>query len=142
MGWVLRSRPAARARRRPPQPQPQRQLRPGRVHTSILRFIEWRFLGAPATGPSQPSGRWWLTKRDRNAANLGASLRASNPDPELWFAFDDSEPGLSTEMLVPCDKLVDVSKTEAEWSVYLDPAFLDLIDQEFDPATDLPWLQS
>jgi len=24
----------------------------------------------------------------------------------------------------------------------LDPAFLDLIDQEFDPATDLPWLQA
>ncbi len=111
-------------------------------HTSILRFIEWRFLGAPATGPSQPGGRWWLTKRDRNAANLGVSLRASNPDPELRFPFDDSEPGLSTEMLVPCDKLVDVSKTEAEWGVDLDPEFLDLIDQDYDPATDLPWLQA
>ena len=45
-------------------------------------------------------------------------------------------------MLVPCDKLVDVSKTEAEWGVDLDPEFLDLIDQDYDPATDLPWLQA
>jgi phospholipase C len=37
-------------------------------HTSILRFIEWRFLGAPASGPGAgSSGRWWLTKRDRHA---------------------------------------------------------------------------
>jgi phospholipase C len=41
-------------------------------HTSILRFIEWRFLGAPAEGSA---GRgWWLTKRDRHANNIGASL--------------------------------------------------------------------
>jgi phospholipase C len=56
--------------------------RPGYVdhalydHTSILRFIEWRFLGAPATGPSPGRGRpqWWLTSRDRFANNIGQSL--------------------------------------------------------------------
>jgi phospholipase C len=62
--------------------------RPGYVdhrtydHTSILRFLEWRFLGAP---PEGPGGRgWWLTPRDRSAANLGASLGASRPDPEVF----------------------------------------------------------
>jgi hypothetical protein len=30
----------------------------------------------------------------------------------------------------------------SSWGVDLDPEFLDLIDQEFDPATDLPWLQA
>jgi phospholipase C len=48
-------------------------------HTSILRFIEWRFLGAPPTGP-QGDG-WFLTARDRNANNIGSSLvTAADPD--------------------------------------------------------------
>jgi len=50
-------------------------------HTSILRFIEWRFLGAPAEGPSGQG--WWLTKRDRYARNIGRALRAEGPDPDL-----------------------------------------------------------
>jgi phospholipase C len=52
-------------------------------HTSIMRFLEWRFLGAPAEGPSGSTG-WSLTPRDRNANNIGASLGAANPDPELF----------------------------------------------------------
>jgi phospholipase C len=64
--------------------------RPGYVdhrlydHTSILRFIEWRYLGAPAEGPGGAAG-WNLTTRDRNANNFGASLAATHPDPELRF---------------------------------------------------------
>jgi phospholipase C len=52
-------------------------------HTSILRFIEWRFLGAPAEGPG--GQRWWLTKRDRTANNIGRALRAyiTEADVEL-----------------------------------------------------------
>jgi len=42
-------------------------------HTSILRFLEWRFLGAPPEGPD--GNGWWLTARDRNANNIGASLQ-------------------------------------------------------------------
>ena len=41
-------------------------------HTSILRFIEWRFLGAPFEGPDGEG--WWLTSRDRYANNIGAAL--------------------------------------------------------------------
>ena len=54
--------------------------RPGYVdhrlydHTSILRFIEWRFLGAPAEGTGGTG--WWLTSRDRTAANIGGALAA------------------------------------------------------------------
>ncbi len=46
-------------------------------HTSILRFIEWRFLGAPPEGPEPGANgeHWWLTARDRFANNIGASLR-------------------------------------------------------------------
>ena len=43
-------------------------------HTSILRFIEWRFLGAPPEGPGADGDTWFLTKRDRHANNIGASL--------------------------------------------------------------------
>ncbi len=52
--------------------------RPGSIdsrvydHTSVLRFLEWRFLGAPPEGTDGDG--WWLTTRDRNALNLGASL--------------------------------------------------------------------
>jgi hypothetical protein len=48
-------------------------------HTSILRFLEWRFLGAPPEGPG--GSGWWLTARDRNANNIGASL-LSTPDTD------------------------------------------------------------
>jgi phospholipase C len=50
-------------------------------HTSIIRFIEWRFLGAPPEG-ADGSG-WYLTQRDRYARNLGWSLLPERPDPEV-----------------------------------------------------------
>lgn len=49
--------------------------------TSILRFIQWRFLGAPPEGPA--GADWFLNKRDRYARNIGASLRPDHPDPEV-----------------------------------------------------------
>jgi phospholipase C len=52
-------------------------------HTSILRFIEWRFLGAPAHGPGASGDTWFLTTRDRTANNIGWSLRPDTPDPEF-----------------------------------------------------------
>jgi phospholipase C len=57
-------------------------------HTSILRFLEWRFLGAPAHGPGRAGDKWFLTPRDRNANNLGATLVRTNPDPEVGFDVD------------------------------------------------------
>jgi len=64
-------------------------------HTSILRFIEWRFLGAPADGKGLP-GNWHLTTRDRYANNIAWSLMPDSPDPELHFGtFPD--PGTSPD---------------------------------------------
>ena len=40
-------------------------------HTSILRFLEWRFLGAPALGVHTHRPEWWLTSRDRGANKNG-----------------------------------------------------------------------
>lgn len=49
-------------------------------HTSILRFLEWRFLGAPPHGPGHRDDTWFLTKRDRYANNIGLSLMPGTPD--------------------------------------------------------------
>ncbi len=65
-------------------------------HASVLRFIEWRFLGAPASGTD--GNGWWLTTRDRFAENIGASL-ASSPDAD---AILDPVPALPLGSL-PCD---------------------------------------
>jgi phospholipase C len=53
-------------------------------HTAVLRFIQWRFLGAPPRGPSiGPS--WSLTARDRNSKNPGEMLSSEYFDPDLYF---------------------------------------------------------
>ena len=68
--------------------------RPGYVdhrtyeHTSILRFLEWRFLGAPPEGPGKTGDSWFLTSRDRNANNLGASLMARRCSDDIGFDLD------------------------------------------------------
>jgi phospholipase C len=68
--------------------------RPGYVdhrtydHTSIARFLEWRFLGAPPEGPGVGAAAWALSSRDRHANNIGASLGASGADPELFDLAD------------------------------------------------------
>jgi phospholipase C len=76
--------------------------RPGYVdhrtyeHTSVLRFLEWRFLGAPPEGPGRDGDTWFLTTRDRNARNLGASLLArrvtNDPGFDLDVAIDPPSP--------------------------------------------------
>lgn len=68
--------------------------RPGYVdprvydHTSILRFIEWRFLGAPPHGPGSDGDGWFFTARDRNANNIGASLLRRRWSDEVGFDLD------------------------------------------------------
>jgi len=69
-------------------------VRPGSVdhtvydHTSILRFLEWRFLGAPARGPGAAADRWFLTARDRHANNLGENLVRRKRETEIGFDLD------------------------------------------------------
>jgi phospholipase C len=57
-------------------------------HTSVLRLLEWRFLGAPARGPGKDGDTWFFTARDRNARNLGASLLGEDPDRDVGFDLD------------------------------------------------------
>lgn len=62
-------------------------------HTSVLRFIQWRFLGAPARGRGHATDGWYLTLRDRTARNLGFSLRPDQPD--LDFDVPAADPATS-----------------------------------------------
>ncbi len=70
------------------------RARPGFVthrqydHTSVLRFLEWRFLGAPPEGPGQPTDTWFLTQRDRHAHNVGKTLTLDVADPDIGFDLD------------------------------------------------------
>jgi phospholipase C len=63
-------------------------------HSSILRFLEWRFLGAPREGKGRPDASWFLTTRDRHAKNIGWSLQPDRPDPE-FDADVGADPGTS-----------------------------------------------
>ena len=57
-------------------------------HTSVLRFLEWRFLGAPARGAGKPGQSWFLTARDRRANNLGASLASESVEKRVGIHLD------------------------------------------------------
>lgn len=73
-------------------------------HTSILRFIQWRFLGAPARGKGRATDGWYLAKRDRYAKNIGWSLR---PDaPNLDFDVPAADPATS----VPCGSAAPLAR--------------------------------
>ena len=107
-------------------------------HTSILRFLEWRFLGAPAEGPNGGSGRWWLTQRDRHANNLGASLRSSDPEPE--WEFDKKVGGYS----LPCTSTVEpnepVTTEETQDPFVLAQPFADKIPNRYPAPSLTPWI--
>lgn len=75
-------------------------------HTSILRFIEWRFLGAPAWGKGRRGDTWYLTSRDRHANNLGWSLLSHSPDPEF-----DPDALADPDTSVPCGSAIAARAT-------------------------------
>jgi phospholipase C len=69
-------------------------------HASILRFLEWRFLGAPREGMGRRHDDWFLTTRDRHAHNIGWSLKPRDPDLEFDAgvgANPDTSPGCPGE---------------------------------------------
>ncbi len=117
--------------------------RPGYVdhtqydHTSILRFLEWRFLGAPAHGTSAPHGRWHLTKRDQHANTIGSSLVQ---EPTVEIGFD-----LTTPLAAPAGGCAHsggaADTTEVgPGGVPHSAAFEELRGTTFPPATERPWL--
>ncbi|MET1000911.1 MAG: alkaline phosphatase family protein [Acidimicrobiia bacterium] len=106
-------------------------------HTSILRFLEWRFLGAPAHGTAAPNGKWYLTKRDRFANNLGGSL-VTTADGELDF---DASAVLAapTGGCPPPEKRANEGEA-GPGDVPQTDAFKELTGTTFGPATETPWL--
>ncbi len=95
-------------------------------HSSILRFLEWRFLGAPTESPFG-SSNWFLTARDRNASNIGASLLPTIANPEPPFDLDLSldapsgacAPGASSLRALESTN-GDDAFNEGAWRQYLD----------------------
>ena len=55
-------------------------------HTSVLRFLAWRFLGAPARGTG--GSGWSLSLRHQNANNPGELISSEYFDPNLMFSAD------------------------------------------------------
>jgi phospholipase C len=110
-------------------------------HTSMLRFVEWRFLGAPPEGPGGAPG-WNLTVRDRNANNVAAALGATHPDPELDFDVDDIEIGpYSAECPpgVPTDT-PPVPPGEHPDPFVVDQELEEKLGKDYPAPTYKPWL--
>jgi phospholipase C len=112
-------------------------------HTSILRFLEWRFLGAPPQGPGKRSDRWFLTKRDRHTNNFGASLRGSDPDPEVDLETAlASIPGWTPD----CEHAERLEQTgkDSTSDVFQVSDELERLAQRVDPdgVTFTPWLRA
>ncbi len=110
-------------------------------HSSILRFLEWRFLGAPAYGTGNSSRNWWLTTRDHFARNIGWSLVPRHPDPEIDFALDQELPQPST----PCVEdgrfgTVEHFLGEEADAFQLSPDFAEQIRTRFPVPVLTPWL--
>lgn len=104
-------------------------------HTSIMRFLQWRFLGAPPEGHARHS-HWALTLRDRTANNMGATLRASGSDPELGFSLDTPIPLPAS----PCAAAQLASHPpDADPDPFDRPELIDLANR-FPGATHTPWL--
>jgi phospholipase C len=104
-------------------------------HTSILRFLHWRFLGAPAEGPgSGAKANWALSKRDRYAHNIGRSLSTRNdPDVQLNVSVRRPTPPCGNEAaLAAIDPEPDAFRVSAEMKA--------LTDRLYPSPTLTPWL--
>jgi phospholipase C len=109
-------------------------------HTSILRFVEWRFLGAP---PEGPGGRpdWNLTLRDRTARNVGGSLGATHPDPELGFDLADVVIGPYSEACPPAPTIASPDQPEEHADPFVVAESLEgLLATKYKQAMHTPWL--
>ena len=110
-------------------------------HTSTLRFLEWRFLGAPPEGPGGDS-TWNLTLRDRHANNIAASLGATHPHPELGYELDQIEIAPYSQGCPADAPTHDPVLPEGE---HPDPfvvadEFREVLDQKYRKVLHTPWL--
>jgi phospholipase C len=119
--------------------------RPGYVdhnlydHASIIRFLEWRFLGAPAQGAGRRGDHWFLTRRDRFANNLGASLRSHHPETDVEMA------ALAPmEISGPCDDMRRVQRKgpdEVPDPFVRSDLLTSIVRERYPRITYRPWLE-
>ncbi len=107
-------------------------------HTSIMRFLEWRFLGAPAEGHGRTAA-WALTTRDRNAHNMGRTLLSANPDPELGFDVAMTIPQ-PAPACTPTQIATRPPDTDSHHDPFKGANLQDLTYDQFPGATHTPWL--
>jgi hypothetical protein len=100
-----------------------------------MRFLEWRFLGAPPEGAGRHD-RWSLTLRDRTANNMGASLRGSHPDLDLGFDLTMPIPA-PAPACTPAQIASHLPDTDPD--PFDSPDLTDLASR-FPAATYKPWL--
>ena len=103
-------------------------------HTSIMRFLEWRFLGAPAAGPGRDSEKWWLTKRDRFAKPIGQTLLAKPASLEVPDALVSPTP---TSGVTPA--CAPGTASLAKDSFRTDPSFEEERARDHPEAIYRPW---
>jgi phospholipase C len=108
-------------------------------HASIIRFLEWRFLGAPAQGPGRHSDNWFLTRRDRFANNLGASLRSNRPQPDVEMPVVPPR-----EISAPCDDARRVQRKgpdEVPDPFVRSELLTSIVRERFPKVAFRPWLE-
>jgi phospholipase C len=107
-------------------------------HTSALRLLEWRFLGAPATGTrAGKRGQWWLTERDRHANNLAATFAVERrADVGFDLAMDLPAPA------PPCTFGAKGGAALGDPFANTSQAMSDLQDSRFKSASERPWSQA
>ena len=104
-------------------------------HTSVLRFLEWRFLGAPAHGAARRGARWHLTKRDLHANNYGRSLRPADPSPDVDLKLQVKRPTPA------CGNEVNLEQLDGEADPFrLSQELQDLTGRLYPEPTLTPWL--
>ena len=108
-------------------------------HTSILRAIEWRFLGAPPSGPGARGESWYLTTRDQHAENIMSSLRGDDPDPEVEVELAPVAADTADACTLPAPQPPRAdfgSQNPFELHAELE----DLLARDYPGAAYLPWL--
>lgn len=103
-------------------------------HAAHLRFLEWRFLGAPARGPRGRT-RWWLTERDRNAQNAGAVLTRTKPDRDVPFDL-----AMPLPIMTPaCADEGEVARLDDARAMEQHPSMIEYVSKRHPPTSTEAW---
>ena len=85
--------------------------------------------------------RWFLTKRDRYANNIGASLRVGDPEPEVDFP-TPVEIAVITANCDEAQRANEVGPDEQKHESFEPSDLLDeVVRQRYSPPSFTPWLE-